>query len=173
MENVNDSFTLKPISTDEDMKAAFDLVSEIWPVCYRDILSTDQITYMIARMYAPETIQLETNEGTPFFFVQVENKSVGVLSFDMRPNAAQVVLLHKIYLLPAYWGTGLGHQILLLVSEQALAAGAEAVELRVNRHNERAIRAYKRVGFFVKETVITDFGGGFFVDDYIMRKELK
>ena len=173
MENADIRFTLKPIETDQDIQMAFALVSEIWPVCYAGIMSADQIQYMLARMYAPETIKTETAKGTQFFFIEVNNRPVGVLSYDSKPKDSHVVMLHKIYLLPAYWGKGLGHQILMKVAERAAAVGADAIELRVNRYNERAIRAYKRVGFFEKTTLVTDIGGGFVMDDYIMRKELK
>ena len=44
--------------------------------------------------------------------------------------------------------------------------------LAVNKHNTKAIAAYRRNGFTVAESVITDFGDGFVMDDYIMIKNL-
>ena len=44
--------------------------------------------------------------------------------------------------------------------------------LSVNKRNARAIAAYKRNDFAVAESVVTDIGGGFVMDDYIMAKGL-
>jgi RimJ/RimL family protein N-acetyltransferase len=44
--------------------------------------------------------------------------------------------------------------------------------LNVNKQNLRAIRAYERNGFFVREAVVVDIGGGFVMDDYVMAKRL-
>jgi hypothetical protein len=45
--------------------------------------------------------------------------------------------------------------------------------LAVNKRNARPIAAYQRNGFAVIQSVMTDFGGGFVMDDFIMAKELK
>jgi RimJ/RimL family protein N-acetyltransferase len=44
--------------------------------------------------------------------------------------------------------------------------------LSVNKRNTKAITAYKRNGFAIVESVVTDIGGGFVMDDYVMDKEL-
>ena len=44
--------------------------------------------------------------------------------------------------------------------------------LSVNKHNTRAIAAYRRNGFVIAESVVTDIGGGFVMDDYVMAKNL-
>ncbi|MDB6006010.1 MAG: Ribosomal protein acetylase RimI, partial [Prosthecobacter sp.] len=44
--------------------------------------------------------------------------------------------------------------------------------LFVNKHNISAIRAYQRAGFAFEKDVITEIGGGFVMDDYVMVKML-
>ena len=44
--------------------------------------------------------------------------------------------------------------------------------LSVNKRNAKAIAAYHRNGFVIAESVVTDIGGGFVMDDYVMAKEL-
>jgi ribosomal protein S18 acetylase RimI-like enzyme len=46
------------------------------------------------------------------------------------------------------------------------------VVLGVNKSNEKALRAYRRNGYAVREAVKKDIGGGFFMDDFIMEKVL-
>ncbi|MGI5868746.1 MAG: GNAT family N-acetyltransferase [Kiritimatiellia bacterium] len=165
-------FTLRRAETDDDIAAAFRLVSTIWPICYRDIITDEQIRYMLDTMYAPETIRRNTAAGTPLYLVETPTAPIGVVSFDAMPNADGVVMLHKIYLLPDWWGKGMGQQLMQRVFAAAKAVGASAVELDVNQRNARAIRAYERAGFFVARSFVEDIGGGFSKIDHRMRKEL-
>ena len=50
-------------------------------------------------------------------------------------------------------------------------AGARTIWLTVNRRNERAIGAYRRAGFREVRAQVTDIGGGYVMDDYIMELE--
>ncbi len=166
------SLNFKKIETDTDIETLFELASTIWPICFENIVTREQIDYMLAKMYAPDTIRHETAAGAPFFFVKSEGKNIGYLSYDLFPNSNGIIILHKIYLLPEYWSQGIGNQLIAHVCKQARTAGATAVELNVNKTNSRALKAYGRAGFFVKESVRFDIGGGFEKNDYIMRKEL-
>ena len=44
--------------------------------------------------------------------------------------------------------------------------------LTVNKRNTKGIAAYTRNGFEVTAGVVTDFGGGFLLDDFVMAKDL-
>ena len=50
--------------------------------------------------------------------------------------------------------------------------GAKYLRLNVNKHNEKAIKAYLRNGFVTVESVKNDIGNGFFMDDFVMQKTL-
>ncbi len=166
------ALAFKKIESETDIETLFGLASTIWPICFKDVVTRAQIDYMLAGMYAPETIRQETAAGTAFFFVQSEGKNMGYLSYDLLPDSDGVIVLHKIYLLPGYWSKGIGNQLITHVFKEASTAGATAIELNVNKANSRAIKAYGRAGFFVKESLRISIGGGFEKNDYIMRKEL-
>jgi ribosomal protein S18 acetylase RimI-like enzyme len=80
--------------------------------------------------------------------------------------------LHKLYLLPELHGRGLGSRLLEHCQDEARRQGARRLILAVNKRNARAIAAYRRNGFAVVESVVTDIGGGFVMDDYLMGKDL-
>jgi len=42
----------------------------------------------------------------------------------------------------------------------------------VNKRNAKAIAAYQRNGFVIADSVVTDIGHGFVMDDFIMTKKL-
>src|SRR6267143_795213 len=58
------------------------------------------------------------------------------------------------------------------VEDEARRRGLARVVLGVNKSNEKALRAYRRNGYAVREAVKKDIGGGFFMDDFIMEKVL-
>jgi diamine N-acetyltransferase len=80
--------------------------------------------------------------------------------------------LHKLYLLPELHARGLGSRLLQHCESEARRSGTRRLQLAVNKRNVRAVACYQRNGFAVGESVVTDFGGGFVMDDFIMVKEL-
>jgi ribosomal protein S18 acetylase RimI-like enzyme len=81
--------------------------------------------------------------------------------------------LHKLYLLTELHGQGLGSRLLEHCEVEARRHNARRLILAVNKRNAKAISAYRRNGFVIRESVINDFGGGFVMDDFVMAKELK
>ncbi len=61
---------------------------------------------------------------------------------------------------------------LTLREAEARRLGARRLFLAVNKHNVKAVAAYQRNGFMATESVVTNFGNGFVMDDFIMTKAL-
>ncbi len=81
--------------------------------------------------------------------------------------------ISKIYLLKEHRGRGLATAIDRLYENLARKRGLDALYLTVNKKNAMAIRAYEKLGFETIESVETDIGEGFIMDDYIMEKKLR
>ena len=162
--------TIRPAS-DEDIPVLRDLARRIWHAHYPGIISREQIDYMLARMYDAEVIRSELAAGAAWDLVRHAGQPAGfsALGFDAATRRAK---LHKIYLLPTLHGQGLGRQMLEHAKARAVAFGAREIHLQVNKHNSRALRAYERAGFRVRESVVADIGGGFVMDDFILALEL-
>lgn len=60
-----------------------------------------------------------------------------------------------------------------LTKQTARAQGCDQVYLQVNRNNFDSIAVYRRLGFEVADRVKTDIGGGFYMDDYVMAKDVR
>ena len=91
---------------------------------------------------------------------------------DRQRQIPGTAKLHKVYLLERYHGRGIGSAMLAQAEERARELGFRRLRLNVNKHNERAIRAYLRNGFVTVEAVKNPIGQGFFMDDFVMEKAL-
>ena len=159
-------------ATEADLPSIIELAGVIWRACYPGIISHAQIDYMLVRMYSLDVLRDEIcSQGICYDCLLVDGELAGFASYG--PTAEQGVMkLHKLYLLPQVQGHGLGSHLLQHVEREVRVGGARRLMLSVNKRNARAIKAYQRNGFVIAESVVTDIGGGFVMDDHIMTKDL-
>lgn len=86
----------------------------------------------------------------------------------MKPEEGSRFFLSKLYLRKDKRNKGIASQMLEKVFSEAEAAGKSSVYLTVNKHNRHAIDVYIKKGFRMIKDAVTDIGGGFVMDDYIM-----
>ena len=165
--------TLLEVGADESRAARAKAIAEkAWPPTYSGIIPAAQIPYMIGRMYSPEAIREAAVAGTPYYLVLADGADAGVCSIDLLPAADGSAELHKIYLLPDWWGRGVGAWLLAELCRRAKEAGATRVWLRVNKQNVRAQKAYRAAGFSNVRALCTDIGGGFVMDDFVFARRV-
>jgi GNAT superfamily N-acetyltransferase len=157
---------------EKHLPAISELAGVIWRACYPGIITHAQIDYMLARMYSLDVLRDEiSSQGIRYDLLLVDGKPAGFASYG--PTAEMGVMkLHKLYLLPEMQGRGLGSCLLQHVEREVRKFGARRLILSVNKRNARAITAYQRNEFVIVESVVTDIGGGFVMDDYVMAKDL-
>ena len=153
---------------DADIPELRVLAERIWRTSYRDLLSKEQIEYMLGWMYGAEKIWSELASGVVWEFVDLNGMAIGYLAYG--PPAAGELKLHKLYLLPEQQGRGFAQEAIRRVIDVAKMAGARIV-LNVNKANFRAQRAYERAGFRVVDSVTNDIGGGFVMDDFVYARD--
>jgi GNAT superfamily N-acetyltransferase len=157
---------------EEHLPAISELAGVIWRACYPGIITLEQIDYMLARMYALDVLRDEIrSQGIRYDRLLLDGTLVGFASYGPTSEPG-VMKLHKLYLLPELQGRGLGSCLLQHVEREVRAGAGRRLILAVNKRNARAITAYKRNGFVIVESVVTDIGGGFVMDDYVMAKDL-
>ena len=159
-------------ATVADLPAIAELAGVIWRAHYPGIISAEQIEYMLARMYSPDTLRDELcARGIRFERLLAGGELIGFASYGPT-DRKEVFKLHKIYLHPQWHGRGLGNLLLNHCADAVRHMGATRLMLAVNKRNAKAVAAYRRSGFSVAESVVTDFGNGFVMDDFIMAKDL-
>ncbi len=164
--------TIIPLLQPSELSAIRTIAADVWPKTFRDILSEEQIRYMMNMMYAPDVMEAELGNGYHFDLLTVDGVPAGYVSYSQY-SLPETAKLHKIYLLEKYQGLGLGSGMLEHVAVQCRRLGFRFLRLNVNKHNQKALKAYVRNGYQKIESVKIDIGNGFFMDDYVMQKELK
>ena len=157
--------------TADDIDTLIPLAYRIWHAHYPGIITPEQIDYMLERGYTRPVILDEiNNQGVIWLAIKSGDTMIGFAA--LGPYAPQSMKLHKLYLLPEYHGAGIGARALAEVERIARDNAASTLVLNVNKHNSRAIHAYKRAGWKVAEEVVADIGNGFVMDDFVMTKQL-
>ena len=160
-------FTIRK-ATAADCELINKLAWEVFPATYKEILSDDQMAYMMEWMYAPENVRKQMEEeGHVYFIAYKEGEPAGYVSVQQQDT--DVFHLQKIYVLPSFQGAHLGSRLF----DQAVKYIKEVhpspclMELNVNRNN-KALHFYERKG--MKKLREGDFpiGNGYYMNDYIM-----
>lgn len=148
------------------------LSNVIWPATFSNILSQEQISYMMDMMYSTSSLEKQINELSHHYLLAEEDgEYLGYLSYELNYKGTPITKIHKIYVLPSIQGKGVGRLFIDAVSKLALKNNNTLLSLNVNRYN-KAIDFYKRMGFdfFASENI--EIGNGFLMEDYVMNKDL-
>ena len=104
-------------AAEADIPLLRDLAQHIWRECYPQIISVEQIEFMLGWMYGEEEIRRQLRAGVTWEIVEDEGAAIGFLSFSVEADGR--VKLHKMYLLPNRQRGGIGRQLLAHVCECA------------------------------------------------------
>lgn len=146
-----------------------ELAKEIWTDCFGSILPPGQTEYMIEKFQSEKAILQQMSEGYIYDTIFFGERKVGYSAIKVEEDR---IFISKIYLLNSFRGKGLAYERFQEIEATARDLGKPNLYLTVNRNNEPAIRFYRGMGFFIDDEVDKDIGGGFFMNDYIMRKLL-
>ncbi len=159
-----------PVKDENDMKKLAGMADEIWKEHYISINALDCIEYMLEKFQSLEAIknQIE-NLNYEYYFVTYKDKIVGYTG--IQPQGKEL-FLSKLYILQQYRGLSLGRKCFEFIRQQAVDKHLQGIRLTVNKKNFGSIEFYKHLGFKIVESVVTDIGNNYVMDDYIMYYEL-
>ena len=146
------------------------LAERTWRVSYAGMITPGQIDYMLAWMYAPEQIARELRGGVAWELALVDDAPAGFFSLTLENGGR--AKLNKLYVAPERQRRGIGAALLQRAETVAAECGAREVWLQVNKRNEGARRMYERAGYAVESAAVFEIGGGFVMDDFLLRREL-
>ena len=157
---------------ESDIDALIALARDIWYRHYPDIISVEQIEYMLDQRYHPDAIRAQISGARAWWDkLMVSGRMVAFSSCELSEHPGEIKL-DKLYVSYDLRGRGYGSLLIRNVEARARAAGCTRLCLQVNRNNRSAISAYRRNGFSVAQAVNFDIGNGFYMDDYVMAKDI-
>ena len=160
------------IATTKDIPLIRQLAEHVFPETYKNIIMPEQCRYMMEMMYSEESLRRQmTKEGHVYQLLSVDGEAAGYVS--VQPIESDLYELQKIYVLPRFQGRHLGRTLFdaAVALVKKLHPEPCRIFLHVNRYN-KAKTFYEHLGLKVTKQGDYDIGHGYFMNDYIMEKEI-
>ncbi len=142
------------------------MADEIWHEYWPCLLSDEQINYMIDKFQSEHAIKEQvSNENYVYFYILLNGKKTGYIGMSKKEN---YLFLSKFYVEKDFRHKGIGTKSFEFVKEFARTNNYNKIRLTVNKYNKNTINAYNKWGFKTVNSVVTDIGSGFVMDDFIM-----
>ncbi|MGE8554072.1 MAG: GNAT family N-acetyltransferase [Chryseobacterium jejuense] len=156
-------------ATGKDITLIQDLARRSWENAYAEILSEEQMEYMLSEMYSE--VEIENHLQNPnYHYYLIEDESnhtyEGFIGYEHNYED-QTTKLHRIYLVPESKGKGFGKGALQFLNEKVSENGNKRIILNVNKNNA-ARNFYESQGYKVYGEGVFDIGNGFVMDDFLM-----
>lgn len=156
---------IKLIQANEgDLEIISNLAKKIWNQYYSEIISQEQIDYMLANMYSLESLKNQTQEKNHrFYFIEENDTQVGFIS--VHSENEQDWFLHKFYIDQTLAKKGIGTKAFKNLRK---LLQPKTFRLTVNRQNYKSINFYFKNGFKIEKVADFDIGNGFVMNDFVM-----
>lgn len=154
--------------TRSDTTVVSTLAGKIWRHQYAEIISPDQIDYMLAQRYCPLLIKSQVSSDVVWWQKMTLNEAIIGFSCYMRTDASDTLKIDKLYIDIDHQHKGYGALFIADAVETMHKNSCNSLILTVNKQNSTAIAAYKKYGFEIIGDSIVDIGGGYFMNDHLM-----
>jgi ribosomal protein S18 acetylase RimI-like enzyme len=148
-----------------------DLAHKIWPSTYSQIISIEQMTFMLNWMYSIETLEKSYETNHAFFAVFDADQPLGFIDLELHNPNPHWMKLQKIYVLPEKQKLGIGLALMDYTVLFAQENNVKHITLQVNRNN-KAVVFYQKLGYYVVDEQDFDIGNGYFMNDFVLQKDL-
>ncbi|MDD5952133.1 MAG: GNAT family N-acetyltransferase [Oscillospiraceae bacterium] len=160
--------TFLPVTQPEQIDTLAALAKEIWQEHFTPILKPGQVDYMVEKFQSvPAMTEQIQHGGYRYFLLQKGTVPIGYTGVKSENGK---LFLSKLYLQKQHRGKGYASKAFAFLESLCQKEGLSAIWLTVNRYNTDTIAIYKKKGFSVIRTQVTDIGGGYVMDDYVMEK---
>lgn len=167
------SFSIQQIKNIEALAIVAHIAQQTWPISYKEMITEDQIQYMLDLFYAPEALQEQFIKlKHDFYLISKADKPIGFASVAWDSPETKQCKLHKLYILPDYQACGAGKALLQKIIAMAKEKHQENLFLNVNRKNP-ALYFYQKIGFEIIELQDIPIGNNYEMNDYLMKLSLE
>ncbi|MDD5016877.1 MAG: GNAT family N-acetyltransferase [Eubacteriales bacterium] len=145
------------------------LARQIWEQHYTPIIGADQVTYMLENFQSRSAIENDIASGYIYYIAYAADIPCGYCSIKHDDDG---LFLSKLYVRQAHRGKGIARAMLEHIDAYAKQHGMNRIRLTCNKRNTGSLSAYQKLGFAQIDACVTDIGGGFVMNDYVLEKLL-
>lgn len=142
------------------------LAGEIWREHFTPIIGAEQTEYMLKNFQSFSAVKNQIEkQGYKYFIMSSGNESIGYTGIKSENGS---MFLSKLYVKKDMRGKGISRKAIDFIKNMCHQEKLDKIWLTVNKHNYDTINIYKKLGFEIEKSQVTDIGGGFVMDDYVM-----
>jgi diamine N-acetyltransferase len=153
----------------EDFAVIESLAREIWESHFTPIIGVAQVAYMLENFQSRAAIEADIRKGYSYSIASLSGKPCGYSAIRFDEDA---LFLSKLYVQEAFRGKGIARAMLRNAEAAAREHKKACIRLTCNKRNTSSLETYAHLGFVRTADIVTDIGGGFVMDDYVMEKRL-
>lgn len=146
------------------------LAKIIWNEYFTLIIGKTQVDYMLEKFQSEQAMAQQLKEGMKYIAAYLDGELVGYSCYKLEQYA---LFLSKLYVRSDIRGQGVGKAMFMYELDIAKKEDKEKIYLTVNKRNTDTIALYNHLGFANAKSIVTDIGGGFVMDDYVMEYYIK
>lgn len=154
---------------DERISEICKLAKVIWSEHYLPIIGQSQVDYMLGKFQSEDAVREQIIEGYSYFIIKNDGKNCGYVAIQPQGDK---LFLSKFYIHSNFRGKGLGRKTFDFVVEFARKLNLPKIKLTVNKYNDNSVAVYKKLGLILVDSIISDIGNGFVMDDYVFEYEI-
>lgn len=151
----------------EDAAVIETLAKQIWTQHYTPIIGEPQVDYMLSKFQSQAAIKSDIDSGYVYAIAYLNNAACGYSAVKIDRG----VFLSKFYVMQTCRGKSVGKALMDNIVFFALGHKQPRIWLTCNKSNP-SLSVYKKMAFVVIDEIVTDIGGGYVMDDYVLEKKL-
>jgi GNAT superfamily N-acetyltransferase len=157
--------SFRAIASDE-LNELYEIASKIWHDHYTEIIGKEQVDFMLETIYDKKSLKESIDKGQAYYFILKNDQKLGFFSITNENE----LWLNKLYVNTDLQGQGIGKIVLDYIVD---IKNPKTIRLTVNRQNYKSINFYFKNGFKIERIEDFDIGSGFWMNDFIMIKQVK
>lgn len=154
------------VETDEQIAELCNLAKEIWNEYSIRFISQEQIDYMLEKFQSEQSIKGQVNfQKYRYFFLEEDGENIGYFAIQHKKNE---LFLSKVYIKKDFRGKGYFRKAFNnAITKLAIELELPKITLTVNKYNLPSVCIYENMGFNRVDSIETDIGDGYIMDDYV------
>ncbi|MFV9614506.1 MAG: GNAT family N-acetyltransferase [Gammaproteobacteria bacterium] len=164
-----DNMLIEIASAENQIEVITELANKIWNEHFTPIIGKAQVDYMLEKFQSKKAISEQIENGSLYYLIKINNDPVGYIGVLAEEKQ---LFLSKLYITSTERGKGVGRKAIAFLEKLAVDKGLRKISLTVNKNNSATIKAYKKLGFENRGSIVQDIGNHFVMDDYIMQKDV-